>query len=94
MKCEFCGREVAPGTLECPYCHYQFKVDAKVLSPDERDTFDGVTIEEDGRAFDHGAENAEHGRELYQEQAGQEATKIVRKHQKYRCIPLAAAADY
>lgn len=71
MKCEFCGREVAPGTLECPYCHYQFKVDAKVLSPDERDTFDGVTIEEDGRAFDHGAENAEHGRELYQEQAGQ-----------------------
>ena len=48
MKCDFCGREVSPGTAECPYCHYQFKIDAKVLTPQERDTFDGVTIEEDG----------------------------------------------
>ena len=48
MKCDFCGREVNSGTTECPYCHYQFKIDAKVLSPNERDTFDGVTIEEDG----------------------------------------------
>ena len=21
MKCDFCGHEVAPGTVECPYCH-------------------------------------------------------------------------
>lgn len=48
MKCNFCEREVPVGTTECPYCHYQFKVDAKILTPDERDTFDGVTIEEDG----------------------------------------------
>lgn len=53
MKCDFCGREVAPGTLECPYCHYQFKIDAQVLTPDERDTFEGVTIEEDGSASDN-----------------------------------------
>ncbi len=46
MKCDFCGREVPAGTVECPYCHYQFKIDAKVLSPDERDTFDGITIDE------------------------------------------------
>ena len=46
MKCDFCGHEVAPGTVECPYCHYQFKIDAQVLSPEERDTFEGVTIDE------------------------------------------------
>lgn len=38
MKCDFCGHEVAPGTVECPYCHYQFKIDAQVLSSEERDT--------------------------------------------------------
>ena len=39
MKCDFCGHEVAPGTVECPYCHYQFKIDAQVLSPEEVHTF-------------------------------------------------------
>ena len=52
MKCDFCGREVPAGTVECPYCHYQFKIDAKVLSPDERDTFDGITIDENGSTED------------------------------------------
>ena len=46
MKCDFCGHEVAAGTVECPYCHYRFKIDAQVLTPEERDTFDGVTIDE------------------------------------------------
>ena len=46
MKCDFCGHEVDKGTIECPYCHYRFKIDAKVLSPEERDTFEGVTIDE------------------------------------------------
>lgn len=53
MKCGFCGREVEKGVLECPYCHYRFEVDAQVLTPDERDTFDGVTIEEDGSTVDN-----------------------------------------
>ncbi|MGM9583311.1 MAG: hypothetical protein ACI3WU_06310 [Phascolarctobacterium sp.] len=53
MKCGFCGREVDKGALECPYCHYRFEVDAQVLTPDERDTFDGVTIEEDGSTVDN-----------------------------------------
>lgn len=48
MKCNFCGREVPRGTAECPYCHYQFTVDAEVLPTNERDSFEGVTIEEDG----------------------------------------------
>lgn len=53
MKCGFCGREVDAGTTECPYCHYRFQIDAQVLTPDERDTFEGVTIEEDGSASDN-----------------------------------------
>lgn len=48
MQCPFCKHEVAKGVTECPYCHYQFAVDAEVLSSDERDSFDGLTIEEDG----------------------------------------------
>ena len=56
MKCDFCGHEVDKGTIECPYCHYRFKIDAKVLSPEERDTFEGVTIDE-------GAGTAEDSRE-------------------------------
>lgn len=54
MKCDFCGREVEEKTLECPYCHYRFKVDAQVLTPNERDTFEGITIEEDGSTADSG----------------------------------------
>ena len=53
MKCGFCGREVEKGVLECPYCHYRFEVDAQVLTPDERDTFEGVTIEQDGSTVDN-----------------------------------------
>ncbi|WP_299449400.1 hypothetical protein [uncultured Phascolarctobacterium sp.] len=53
MKCGFCGREVDKGVVECPYCHYRFEIDAQVLSPNERDTFEGVTIEEDGTTTDN-----------------------------------------
>ena len=67
MKCDFCGHEVAPGTVECPSCQYQFKIDAQVLSPEERDTFEGVTIDEsagteenksarEGAVYDSGAD--------------------------------------
>lgn len=48
MKCGFCGREIDMSVLECPYCHYQIQKEAQVLTPDERDTFEGITIEEDG----------------------------------------------
>lgn len=66
MKCNFCNHEVAPGTAECPYCHYQFKIEAKVLSASERDTFDGVTIEEDGSSSKAG----EHTRRAEYQEAG------------------------
>lgn len=48
MQCPFCKHEVNKGVEECPYCHHIFTIDAEVLSTDERDSFDGVTIEEDG----------------------------------------------
>lgn len=48
MECNFCKHQVPPGTIECPYCHYRFTINAKVLTPEERDTFTGKTIEEDG----------------------------------------------
>lgn len=57
MKCNFCGHDVPPGATECPYCHYQLEVDAKVLSRDERDSFDGVTIEENGASSSGGSRN-------------------------------------
>ncbi len=46
MKCSFCGRELEPGTPECPYCHCRINGQLQVLLPEERDTFDGVTIEQ------------------------------------------------
>lgn len=75
MKCDFCGREASPGTTECPYCHYQFKVDAKVLTPQERDTFDGVTIEEDGSSSSSGyPKNAREQEREYQSEAYEQET--------------------
>lgn len=70
MQCPFCKREVPAGTAECPYCHYQFVVDAEVLSSDERDSFAGVTIEEDG-STSGGAEEGADTRVEYQEEPQQ-----------------------
>ena len=85
MKCDFCGREVNPGTAECPYCHYQFKVDAKVLSPKERDTFDGVTIEEDGSSSSSASpkNEREQKQESYENEAyrGQRFNNGIKVHQ-------------
>lgn len=55
MLCKFCGREVSDGAAECPYCHYVFVKTPSVLTNQERDNFDGTTIEDDGRA--HTAED-------------------------------------
>ena len=69
MKCEFCGREVENTVVECPYCHYQFKREAQVLNPNERDSFEGITIEEDGSANDGGS------KAKYQYQTKEEYTR-------------------
>ena len=79
MKCNFCGHEVAPGTTECPYCHYQFDVDTQVLRPDERDDFDGVTIEEDGSASSSSYEEGNNSREIYEERREYEEYKAQQR---------------
>lgn len=62
MKCDFCGRELDDKVSECPYCHYQIKKDPKVLSANERDDFDGITIEEDGSTSESGGYKKTEGR--------------------------------
>lgn len=52
MICKFCHREFEDGLSECPYCHCIVDVEAQTMSRDERDTFSGVTIEEDGSVHD------------------------------------------
>ena len=98
MKCGFCGREVDKGALECPYCHYRFEVDAQVLTPNERDTFEGVTIEEDGSTVDNksvsqgGYEQGGYD-QVATEHRGRVATASSR-HRGLRCTPLAVAAVF
>ena len=91
MKCDFCGHEVAPGTVECPYCHYQFKIDAQVLSPEERDTFEGVTIDESAGT----EENKVPGKALYMTEVLMLIMKDSSRCRRIsRYIPLAAAAAF
>ena len=76
MRCEFCGREVENTVVECPYCHYQFEREAQVLNPNERDSFKGVTIEEDGSTNDSGSKNK------YQYQTKDEYTRYDQTKQQ------------
>jgi len=43
--CEFCHHEFADGLTECPYCHKLVDVTATRMSREERDSYDGETIE-------------------------------------------------
>lgn len=77
MKCGFCNREIDDNLFECPYCHYQIKKDSQVLSPRERDTFEGITIEEDGSTNDGSAEKERHHEyQRYQQNSGYARPKI------------------
>lgn len=76
MKCGFCNREIDDNLFECPYCHYQIKKDSQVLSPRERDNFEGITIEEDGSTNDS-ASNGRHEQHQHSQQgAGYGQPKI------------------
>jgi len=47
MICKKCGFEYVDGLKECPNCQTQNEpLEVKVLTQDERDTFDGITIED------------------------------------------------
>lgn len=43
MRCSKCGQELGPGERECSACRELH--DVKVLSPQERENFQGVTLE-------------------------------------------------
>lgn len=58
MFCKKCGFEYVEGLRECPNCQTPNEpLDTTVLRPEERDTFDGLTIEEkSNRAGDNSEE--------------------------------------
>ncbi len=87
MKCNFCGREVEAQVSECPYCHYQFKKDAQVLSARERDTFNGVTIEEDGSTKYHEEKHEEQTREEDRPQFGRQRREDGQEEMRQQVPP-------
>ena len=54
MLCEFCRYEFDDSLTECPYCHKKVDIEAKSLTREERDSFDGTTIEMEGSAGEEG----------------------------------------
>jgi ribosomal protein L40E len=48
MQCAKCGREIGPQATECPYC--ASKGEVRVLSREERENFDGVTLGDESSA--------------------------------------------
>ena len=54
MLCEFCQHEFDDSLTECPYCHKKVDIEAKSLTREERDSFDGTTIEMEGSGGEEG----------------------------------------
>ena len=54
MLCEFCHHEFDDSLTECPYCHKKVDIEAKSLTREERDSFDGTTIEMEGSPGEEG----------------------------------------
>ena len=54
MLCEFCRHEFDDSLTECPYCHKKVDIEAKSLTREERDSFDGTTIEMEGSGGEEG----------------------------------------
>ena len=54
MLCEFCKHEFDDNLTECPYCHKKVDIEAKSLTREERDSFDGTTIEMEGSGGEEG----------------------------------------
>ncbi|HWR39043.1 MAG TPA: hypothetical protein VN611_06055 [Patescibacteria group bacterium] len=63
MKCSQCNAELASGKPECPHCGHVVS-EVKVLSRQDRDNFDGVTLGEEERS----ANGAAYGQ--YQQEYG------------------------
>lgn len=73
MLCKFCRHEFEDSLTECPYCHRIVEVDAQSLTREERDSFNGQTIEADGSVRDESRRSGRDGsasRASYEGQAG------------------------
>ena len=79
MLCEFCHHEFDDSLTECPYCHKKVDIEAKSLTREERDSFDGTTIEMEGSPGEEGytkrAEYQEKDSYQQQDEAYQRAEK-------------------
>lgn len=47
MKCPACGYDVTDNEKKCPNCGQEFNADARPISRQEIENFDGITIESD-----------------------------------------------
>ena len=65
MVCSFCHHEFDEALTECPYCHRIVEKDAHSLTVEERESFDGATIEVDGTVCGGEGDSARSGE--YQE---------------------------
>ena len=54
MVCTFCRHEFDDSLSECPYCHKVVDIEAKSLTREERDSFNGATIEMEGSGGEEG----------------------------------------
>jgi hypothetical protein len=55
MRCEQCGTEYSDACRACPKCGHSFEV--AILTPEEREDFQGVTIEGSGREGERQADD-------------------------------------
>lgn len=75
MLCKFCQHEFDDRLTECPYCHRLVEVEAQQLTREERDSFNGATIEADGTIHEGDRDAAgERQRNGYESTNGTETT--------------------
>lgn len=69
MHCFKCQRDFDSVDGRCPFCGQQVENDVRVLTPEEKEKYDGVTIESDGSAYEEkGGQNQQPGRRVYVKQ--------------------------
>jgi hypothetical protein len=66
MRCEQCGAEFNDAGKTCPECGYFFG-EVEVLTPEDREDFQGITIESPGR---EGERQADYNYEYHDSQKG------------------------
>lgn len=66
MRCFKCQKEFDSDSAVCPYCGYQVESDVRILTPEEKEKYDGITIESDGNAYKESDEpQRQKGRKIY-----------------------------